>query len=130
TVSGYLFYEVRSEPEIAQPDRLYPELLIESSMHDAASEYTDRYSYADYNKGVLVTNHNNYPFKARLTPAEIPVADAVFDEQKGYSLLYYKDSKDKLVVVAKPTRNFLEFITLFAYMFCLFLLIIGIYSLV
>ncbi|GEP96735.1 sensor histidine kinase [Chitinophaga cymbidii] len=130
TVSGYLFYEVRSEPEIAQPDRLYPELLIESAMHDAASEYTDRYSYAVYNKGVLVTNHNNYPFKARLTPAEIPVADAVFDEQKGYSLLYYKDSKDKLVVVAKPTRNFLEFITLFAYMFCLFLLIIGIYSLV
>lgn len=130
TVSGYLFYEVRSEPEIAQPDRLYPELLIESAMHDAASEYTDRYSYAVYNKGVLLTNHNNYPFKARLTPAEIPVADVVFDEQKGYSLLYYKDSKDKLVVVAKPTRNFLEFITLFAYMFCLFLLIIGIYSLV
>lgn len=130
TVSGYLFYEVRSEPEIAQPDRLYPELLIESGTQDPVSEYTDRYSYAVYNKGVLVTNHNNYPFKAKLAPSEIPVADAVFDEQDGYSLLYYKDSKDKLVVVAKPTRNFLEFITLFAYMFCLFLLIIGIYTLV
>lgn len=132
TVSGYLFYEVRSEPEITQPDRLYPELLIESGVQDSdpGSDYTDQYSYAVYDKGVLVTNHNNYPFKVKLSPAEIPVADVVFDQKDGYSLLYYKDSKDKLVVVAKPTRNFLEFITLFAYMFCLFLLIIGIYSLV
>lgn len=130
TVAGYLFYEVRSEPEIMQPDRLYPELLIESGVRDQQSEYIDRYSYAVYNKGQLVTHHNNYPFKVKLAPSEIPAADTVFDEKNGYSLLYYRESKDKLVVVAKPTRNFLEFITLFAYMFCLFLLIIGIYSLV
>lgn len=129
-VIGYLFYEVRSESEILQPDRLYPELLIESGMQEEGSDYTDRYSYAVYDKGVLVTNHNTYPFKVKLTPAEIPLADVVFEEKDGYSLLYYKASKDRLVVVVKPTRNFLEFITLFAYMFCLFLLIIAIYSLV
>jgi signal transduction histidine kinase len=127
-ISGYLFYEVRSEPEVAQPDRLYPELLIESGMQDPDAEYAARYSSAVYDKGVLVINNNNYPFKTTLSPREIPAADVVYEEDDGYSLLYYKASKDKLVVVAKPTRNFLEFITLFAYMFCLFLLIIGLYA--
>lgn len=128
-VSGYLFYEVRSEPEISQPDRLYPELLIESGMQAPGAEFTDQYSSAVYDKGMLVANHNSYPFRTNLSPTGIPAADAVFEEKDGHSLLYYKASKDKLVVVVKPTRNFLEFITLFAYMFCLFLLIIGLYSL-
>ncbi len=128
-ISGYLFYEVRSEPEIAQRDRLYPELLIESGMQDVDAAYADQYSTAVYDKGVLVLNHSSYPFKTVLVPRDIPAADMVVEEVDGYSLLYYKASKDKLVVVAKPTRNFLEFITLFAYMFCLFLLIIGLYSL-
>lgn len=128
TVIGYLFYEVRSEPEIVRQDRLYPGLLIESGMQAPGSEYTDRYSYAVYDKGILVTNHNAYPFKTKLSQQEIPGADISFDEKDGYSLLYYKD-QGKLVVVVKPARNFLEFITLFAYMFCLFLLIIAIYSL-
>lgn len=128
-ISGYLFYEVRSEPEVARADRLYPELLIESGMQNPDAEYADRYSSAVYDKGVLVLNHNSYPFKTYLTPREIPAADVVYEEENGYSVLYYKGSKDKLVMVAKPTRNFLEFITLFAYMFCLFLLIIGLYVL-
>lgn len=129
TVSGYLFYEVRSQPETQRPDRLYPELLIESGLQTPDQQYVELYSYAVYDKGNLVSNHNNYPFKVKLSPSEMPAADIVFREENGYSLLYFKASRDKLVVVVKPTRNFLEFITLFAYMFCLFLLIIGIYSL-
>lgn len=129
TVSGYLFYEVRSQPETQRPDRLYPELLIESGLQTPEQQYVELYSYGVYDKGNLVSNHNNYPFKVKLSPSEMPAADIVFREENGYSLLYFKASRDKLVVVVKPTRNFLEFITLFAYMFCLFLLIIGIYSL-
>lgn len=129
TVSGYLFYEVRSQPETQRQDRLYPELLIESGMKTPDAEYIDLYSYAVYDKGNLVSNHNNYPFKVKLAPEEIPIADGVFKDEDGFSILYFKASKDKLVVVVKPSRSFLEFITLFAYMFVLFLLIIGIYSL-
>ncbi len=77
-----------------------------------------------------MTNRGEYSFKTRLGAAEMPLADVVYADEDNYSLLFYKASKDKLVVVVKQTRNFLEFITLFAYMFCLFLLIIAIYSLV
>ena len=126
---GYLFYEVRSEAEISQPDRLYPELLIDAGRDDLGQEITDQYSYAVYDKGVLVNNHGNFPFKTRLGAHEIPGADVVFGEQGNNSLLYYKASKDKMVVLVRKMANFLEFITLFAYMFCLFLLIIGVYSL-
>ncbi|WP_298709315.1 HAMP domain-containing sensor histidine kinase [Chitinophaga sp.] len=126
---GYLFFEVRSEPEIAQTDRLYPELLIDGNRLDG-QENTTQYSWAVYDKNILVTNHGNYAFKTRLGAAEVPLADVVYEDEADHSLLFYKASKDKLVVVVKKTRNFLEFITLFAYMFCLFLLIIAIYSLV
>ncbi|MGN6511549.1 MAG: hypothetical protein ACTHLD_18940, partial [Chitinophaga sp.] len=126
---GYLFYEVRSEAEIAQPERLYPELLIESGADDLGQEITDQYSYAVYDKGVLVNNHGNYPFKTQLGAQEIPASDIVFKEEGKNSLLYYRASKDKMVVMVRKVANFLEFITLFAYMFCLFLLIIAIYSL-
>lgn len=126
---GYLFFEVRSEPEITQQDRLYPELLIDGNRLDG-QENTDQYSWAVYDKMLLVTNHGSFPFKTRLGAAETPVTDVVYEDDGGYSLLYYKASKDKLVMVVKKTRIFLEFITLFAYMFCLFLLIIAIYSLV
>ncbi len=126
---GYLFYEVRSEAEIAQPERLYPELLIESGADDLGQEITDQYSYAVYDKGVLVNNHGNYPFKTQLGAQEIPAPDVAFGEEGNNSLLYYRASKDKMVVMVRKVANFLEFITLFAYMFCLFLLIIAIYSL-
>lgn len=129
TIIGYLFYEVRSEPETVQPYRLYPELLIESSMNAPGAEYTGQYSYAVYDKGVLVSNRNDYPFRVQLNMDDLPLSDVSFREEKGYSVLYYRASRDKLVLVVKPNRNFSEFITLFSYMFCLFLLIIGIYTL-
>ncbi|MGX5819862.1 sensor histidine kinase [Chitinophaga lutea] len=127
--SGYLFFEVRSQPESSRPDRLYPELLIEGGMRDPDVDQRDKYSTAVYDKGVLVAHYNNYPFKTNLEPFEIPAADVAYEEEGNNSLLYYHASKDKLIVVVKPVRTFLEFITLFAYMFCLFLLIIGLYSL-
>ncbi|HEY6083727.1 MAG TPA: HAMP domain-containing sensor histidine kinase, partial [Chitinophagaceae bacterium] len=50
-----------------------------------------------------------------------------YKEKDGYSQLWYRVSKDRIVVVVKQSRNFIEAITLFAYMFCIFILIAGLF---
>jgi len=123
---GYIMYIVT--PEVAQKEKLYPELLIDGETLDNEVELTSNYSYAVYDKGDLVTNYNDFQFPVKLYAADIPTTDYAVKDISGYSKLYYKASKDKLVIIVKKNRDFVEFITLFAYMFCLFLLIIAIYS--
>ncbi|HEY9259886.1 ATP-binding protein, partial [Chitinophaga sp.] len=86
------------------------------------------YSFAVYDKGILVSNNNDFPFPIRLYPHDVPLSDVSVKSIQGYSELLYRASPDKVVVVVKENRMFVEFITLFAYMFCLFLLIVVVYK--
>lgn len=122
---GYLVYELT--PAVVNVERLYPELLLEGES-DAGMENTSNYSYAVYDKGSLVANYNDYPFPLHLNTADITIGLSKLETRKGYSLLYFRATKDKSVVLVKEQRNFIEFITLFAWMFCLFLLIILVYK--
>ncbi|WP_111598759.1 sensor histidine kinase [Chitinophaga skermanii] len=126
TTLGYVIYMLT--PEVAQKEKLYPELLIEGDNLDQNRDPNSSYSYAVYDKGVLVNNYNDYPFAVKLYASDIPTSDYQLKSENGYSLLFYKASKDKVAVIVKKNRAFAEFITLFAYMFCLFLIIIAIYS--
>jgi len=125
-VSGWLVYMLTPKP--VSSERLYPELLVEGDVSDPGREYGGTYSFAVYDKGILVSNNNDFPFPIRLYPHDIPLTDIAVKSVNGYSELLYRASADKVVVVVKEHRMFVEFITLFAYMFCLFLLIIAIYK--
>ena len=121
--SGYLVYELT--PAVVNTQRLYPELLVDGDLYDPEKESSVAYSYAIYDKGQLVIHNNDFAFPVKL--AETPKEEITVTSDKGYSSLTYRASRDKVVIVVKDSRNFVEFITLFAYMFCLFLLIIVIY---
>jgi len=123
---GYMVYELT--PALFNTDRLYPELLVSGDMYDPNKETSAIYSYAVYDNGILVNNNNDFPFPIKLYAHDIPAEDITVKSEKGYSELIYKASKEKVVIVVKESRNFIEFITLFAYMFCLFLLIITVYK--
>lgn len=125
-VAGWLVYTLSPKP--VSSDRLYPELLVEGDLSDPGREYAGTYSFAVYDKGILVSNNNDFPFPIRLYPNDLPTADVEIRPVKGYSELIYRASAEKVVMVVKENRMFIEFITLFAYMFCLFLLIIVIYK--
>lgn len=125
-VSGWLVYTL--EPKPISTERLYPELLVEGDLSDPGREYAGTYSFAVYDKGILVSNNNDFPFPIRLYPHDVPLSDVSVKSIKGYSELLYRASPDKVVVVVKENRMFVEFITLFAYMFCLFLLIVVVYK--
>jgi two-component system nitrogen regulation sensor histidine kinase NtrY len=123
--SGYLVYELT--PAVINTQRLYPELLVDGEIYDPEKESSVAYSYAIYDQGQLVSNNNDFAFPVKLYASDIPKDEITIQSEKGYSRLTYKASKDKVVIVVKENRSFVEFITLFAYMFCLFLLIIAIY---
>jgi signal transduction histidine kinase len=123
--SGYLIYELT--PAVVNTQRLYPELLVDGEIYDPEKESSVPYSYAIYDKGQLVINNNDYAFQVKLYASDLPKEEIAVHSENGFSQLIYKASRDKVVIVVKENRSFVEFITLFAYMFCLFLLIIVIY---
>jgi signal transduction histidine kinase len=123
--SGYLVYELT--PATVNTQRLYPELLVDGDIYDPEKESSVPYSYAIYDKGQLVINNNDFAFPVKLYASDMPKDEITVKSENGYSRLIYKATKDKVVIVVKENRSFIEFITLFAYMFCLFLLIIVIY---
>ncbi|PSL48048.1 phospho-acceptor domain-containing protein [Chitinophaga niastensis] len=125
-VTGWLVYTL--SPNVISNERIYPELLVEGDVNDPGRESAAAYSYAVYDKGILVSNNNDFPFPIRLYSHDVPAADVTVKSIKGYSELIYRASADKVVIVVKENRAFVEFITLFAYMFCLFLLIIVVYK--
>jgi two-component system, NtrC family, nitrogen regulation sensor histidine kinase NtrY len=125
---GYLVYELT--PAVVNAQRLYPELLVDGEVYDPEKESSVPYSYAIYDKGELVINNNDYAFPVKLYDSDIPKEDVSEKSVNGYSQLIYVASKTKVVIVVKENRSFMEFITLFAYMFCLFLLIITLYRVI
>ncbi|HEU4555106.1 MAG TPA: HAMP domain-containing sensor histidine kinase [Chitinophaga sp.] len=124
---GTIMYELT--PAVVNPQKLYPELLVDGELSDPEKESAATYSYAIYDKGILVSNNNDFPFPIKLYNSDIPQTDVSEKTVNRHSMLVYKASRDKIVMVVKESRSFIEFITLFAYMFCLFLLIIVIYRL-
>ncbi|RFS20638.1 sensor histidine kinase [Chitinophaga silvatica] len=125
-VSGWLVYTLT--PKVVNNGRLYPELLVEGDLTDPGRDNAGNYAYAVYDKNILVSNNSGYPFPIRLYAHDLPVSDLSVRSVNGYSEMIYKASPDKVVIVVKENRMFVEFITLFAYMFCLFLLIVAVYK--
>ena len=124
---GYLYY--RLKPKAIKQETLYPKLLMKSE-DDQFQNRLNAYSYAVYDHLKLVYNRNDYPFPLHLSMKDVPLNEFRFTSQGGYSLLWYKPEKNKLVVVVRHSRLVLEAITLFAYMFCIFLLLILIFRMV
>jgi signal transduction histidine kinase len=124
---GYLYYELK--PKTIKRETLYPKLLMKSE-DNRTDNLLSKYSYAVYDHLNLVYNRNDYPFALHLSMKDIPFNEFRTQNENGYSFLWYKPAKDKLVVVVKQNRMVIETITLFAYMFCIFLLLILIYRVI
>ena len=118
---GYLF--VLSEPQKYKSDALVPELFRQR--REITSDYAPVYSYAIYNNGDLIDYFNDYPFSTHLPESEIPKQEFEQRKDKGYDELWYRYSKDKVVVVVKKDNSLLEGITLFAYIFSAFLFLLA-----
>lgn len=123
TTIGHLFVLMKSKRY--KSEALYPELFNQSQ--DVIANINSDYAYAIYSKGRLINHFNNYNFPTVLTANENPVFEFTYRKTKNHIELWYNAGNERQVAVVKLNAWFIELITLFAYLFCSFLLIIFIF---
>ncbi|WP_052273392.1 ATP-binding protein [Flavihumibacter solisilvae] len=122
---GYMF--ILSEPKKYKSDALVPE-LFRARKDFLPDEYSPIYSYAIYNNKELIDYYNDYPFPTRLTNSQLPKNNFTMRNSENYDELWYRDN-NKVVIIARRDNLWLESITLVAYLFSTFLLLLGLFRL-
>jgi two-component system nitrogen regulation sensor histidine kinase NtrY len=108
-------------------DALFPELFRQSKGIDP--ENSPIYSNAVYIKNRLVSPPGNYPYATWLNDEEIPKEEYRLKTNGDYDELWYRASKEKVVVIARKRETTIETITLFSYIFCSFLFLVALLQL-
>ena len=116
---GYAFIII--SPGTFQNEMLYPELF--SRGQNNSIENSSEYAYAIYEKGRLVSSHNDYAFSTRYSEKYFAGKQFLLDEKQHYSELWYNAGSGKYVVIVKENKVLIELITLFSYLFCSFLVL-------
>jgi two-component system, NtrC family, nitrogen regulation sensor histidine kinase NtrY len=117
---GYVFLIAR--PKQFESEAFYSELL--SNAEDEPFN-SPEYAWAIYDSGELIKTHNDYPFSIHLSPNEFPITETETRWHGGNQEVWYKSGTAKVVVVVRKTNYFIEAVTLFAYLFCIFLVLSG-----
>ncbi len=123
---GYLF--ILAEPKNLQSEGFVPELTRQTQ--ENLPEYSPVYSYAIYSNNNLVYYYNDYPFPTLLTDSTVTKTDYYRVKRGSYDELWHQISGDKVVVIAKKDNLIVEWMTLFAYQFSFFLLLVALLWLV
>jgi len=121
-----VFYML-STPREFREEALYPELV--RSAGESGGDVLTGYSYAVYDSLRLRMHRNEYPFPVSLEAQDIPSEEFEFRKERDYDVLWFRAASDKVVLVARKRNIVLEGITLFAYIFCASLLLVGIFQL-
>lgn len=118
---GFLYYQM--SPKTIKPESLYPELLMQTEDY-RFKKALNKYSYAVYDHLKLALHRNGYPFPIKMEMKDVPDVDFNYNNKGGYSILRYKLSDSKVIVMVKENKSLIETITLFAYLFGIFLLLV------
>jgi len=117
---GYLYVFMKSKRY--KSEALYPELFNQSQ--DVLTDLNSNYAYAVYSNGRIINHFNNYNFPSKLNKSEVPEFEFSYRKAGDYTELWYNTGANRQVVIVKRSTWLIESVTLFAYMFLSFLLII------
>ncbi|HWJ28801.1 MAG TPA: hypothetical protein VNS32_19810, partial [Flavisolibacter sp.] len=117
------FFMISTPKQYGASDALYPELFRQVGRADAENSLT--YSFAIYSNKLLINSSSKYPFQITLTNSQIPKSEFETRQNGDNDELWYKANSKKVVVIAKKRNSLLESITLFSYLFCAFLFMVG-----
>jgi len=117
------FFLVSTPKAYGNSDALYPELFRKVNRNDI--ENSPNYSHAIYKDRLLITSSSKYPFQTTLDPGQVPKSEFEQRENGDYSELWYRPAQSKVVVIARKKESLLESLTLFSYLFCAFLFMVG-----
>lgn len=120
---GYFF--IIAEPRRYKQDALVP-ALFKQGRESLLPEFSGYYAYGIYAEGELVDHFNEYPFATSIQSGDLPRSEFEIRRKDGFDELWYRKSRDNVVVIARKSNALLEAITLFAYLFSTFLLLFAV----
>ncbi len=124
-LSGYIFVE--ATPKLYKSESLYPALF--SRTYDYSLDRSADYPHAIYSNGKLIDHYGDYQFTLTLEPADVIKKNVdTYAIDEGSKLIYNGDN-GRVVIIIYKERKLLAGITIFAYLFCAFLVIILIFYL-
>ncbi|MFY7839569.1 MAG: HAMP domain-containing protein, partial [Lacibacter sp.] len=123
---GYVF--VISRPKRYADEKFNADIFYRSDTK--VPDNTVAYAYAIYKGTELINSVNDYPFPIHLDSLSKGDKTERRVNKKGYSELWYSSTSNLTVIIAKSQNRLLETITLFAYLFCVFLLMLASFRLV
>lgn len=124
---GTLFI-VAAPRQFQNNDALYPNLFVRTNENNI--ENSPLYSFAVYKEKKLMAHSNKYPFPTTIASSQVPQTETAKVQNGDYDELWYKGSGPRVVVIAKKKDALIESITLFSYLFCAFLFMVGLLRIV
>ncbi len=116
---GYIFIIINSRK--FTNEILYPELF--SRGHYNSIENSTQYAFAIYKNGKIITSHNDYAFTTKYLSKYFLGNQFLLENKNKYNELWYNAGGNKFVVIVKENNFILQLITLFSYLFCSFILL-------
>lgn len=116
---GSLF--VLIQPRINENVTLVPELFKQTN--DISSLTQSGYVFGIYDNRKLVSSFAGFNFSDSVNTTQTPKAGYYFKDSLGYSQLWYNAGNNKLLIIAKKDNWFFNFVTLFSYLFVLFIVL-------
>jgi two-component system, NtrC family, nitrogen regulation sensor histidine kinase NtrY len=117
-VKGYVYITLDAKDQKSQT--IYPELFARTKDYQTSNK--QQYSYAVYNKGKLAVHYNDYVFPTEL---KLPPVSGGFTNitNNGHEELWYIPTVGQASVIVHEQRLAMDWITLFSYFFCCFLIL-------
>lgn len=121
------FFILASPKQYQNVEAPYPEFFKQVNRNDPENSLF--YTYAIYKDKMLQNHSGKYSFPISITDDEVPANEFIYkthsDESGNYDELWYRANNKKIVVVAKKKDSLIESITIFSYLFCAFLFMVG-----
>lgn len=116
---GSIFIVV--SPKNVKNEMIYPELFGRGK--ENAIENSSQYAFAIYINKKLVRSYNDYPFATIMPTVNFKGKEWAHIKNYQHDLLWYHAGANTHILIIKENRFFIEFLTLFSYLFCSFLLL-------
>lgn len=115
SLSSRLFIELDSR--LLTQELGYPDLLLDSKMSEA--NITNKYSYAKYRNGKLVTRNGKFDYKMAFSGAGLSQNEFSLVQSDGHEHILYNSDKNTTIILTMPAITFYDRIISFFYIFTL-----------
>ena len=115
-------------PKVFYRSNLYPELLLED--HIKPTGKYESFSFAEYAGDRLFNKSGSYPYNFKFNIADSLKEEYTILKEGSLQHIIYQDEDGKKVVVTSAEKTFIQPITLFSYLFVIYLLLVGIVVLI